>query len=57
MNKSKKGTILASQDGKLTFYSFELQELKEVKWGNFTQQQNILMKTTILIYNSKIILM
>lgn len=38
MNKSKKGTILALQDEKLTFYSFELQEVKEEKGGNFTQQ-------------------
>lgn len=35
MNKNKNGIILSSQDEKLTFYSFELQELKEVKGGNF----------------------
>lgn len=54
--KSKKGTILALQDEKLTFYSFELQEVKEEKGENFTQQ-SILMKAIILINNSKIISM
>lgn len=57
MNKSKKGTILASQDEKLTFYSFELQELREVEEEKITQQENILMKATILINNSQIISM
>lgn len=54
MNKSRKGTILASQDEKLTFYSFELEELKEVKGGNFAAAEHS-DEDYYLISNSQII--